>query len=537
MNESQSTPDYSLLNAKSDKFLKKIKLLNYFKLRRRDRQVLDYEREAKKKIKTELGKNENISFEQLYDIDKEILTKNEMLEKVVYKNRESVHKLRERISSEKNELRVYYSSEESSEIYSTFRSVAKWGYIKRRLMKGVEDKSLQELIKSRGQSHKYGKTISRDKEEFTEYLSEFYENLRTSESECCVCFYSDFEDLTPIVFCDSCNVSIHQECYGIKEIPEGDYFCDLCLFNKRVGKGSNQTVSTHYNPQKCVLCGCAKGAMKKLSKNGDYWAHVTCIFLSSSLQFKNYDTMEDVVGFSSKMVREEKYKKCFYCKLSTGDLFSCSYCANGNFFFHFFCAYLNGLKIEIKEEANSLSNHNLPHSKYLRKLTPIIDCGIHFTSSRNISEQKDLRIMTYHKAMAEEEEISSKVQKSSEQLGRDSHNKTCELCREMIEKNTRHNYLKTSVNCCVINCENQFHQTCAEEENLHKEKTQHNVRIYFNPFFRNSSTIANFTLFFIENAKLILKLLLLIYKILFLKIHTRARFQLITKEKNCFLIY
>ena len=38
--------------------------------------------------------------------------------------------------------------------------------------------------------------------------------------------YSEPGDM--LVFCDRCNIAVHQGCYGIKEVPEGDWFCKHC---------------------------------------------------------------------------------------------------------------------------------------------------------------------------------------------------------------------------------------------------------------------------------------------------------------------
>lgn len=48
---------------------------------------------------------------------------------------------------------------------------------------------------------------------------------------CAICFKPDSETGNEIVFCDSCDMAVHQECYGLSEIPEGDWICRSCLQN------------------------------------------------------------------------------------------------------------------------------------------------------------------------------------------------------------------------------------------------------------------------------------------------------------------
>lgn len=40
---------------------------------------------------------------------------------------------------------------------------------------------------------------------------------------CDVCRSPDSEDGNEMVFCDSCNICVHQACYGITVIPDGKY--------------------------------------------------------------------------------------------------------------------------------------------------------------------------------------------------------------------------------------------------------------------------------------------------------------------------
>ncbi|AEO55270.1 hypothetical protein MYCTH_2298927 [Thermothelomyces thermophilus ATCC 42464] len=45
---------------------------------------------------------------------------------------------------------------------------------------------------------------------------------------CAICSKPDSEPPNEIVFCDNCDMPVHQECYGLAEIPEGDWICRNC---------------------------------------------------------------------------------------------------------------------------------------------------------------------------------------------------------------------------------------------------------------------------------------------------------------------
>lgn len=79
---------------------------------------------------------------------------------------------------------------------------------------------------------------------------------------CDVCRSPYSEDGNEMIFCDSCNVCVHQACYDIDEIPAGEWYCQPCRELGRVDKAS------------CILCPNKNGAMKRTPD--DEWAHVSC---------------------------------------------------------------------------------------------------------------------------------------------------------------------------------------------------------------------------------------------------------------------
>lgn len=53
-------------------------------------------------------------------------------------------------------------------------------------------------------------------------------SLKDDDAKCLICNSGDYEEEDQIVFCEFCGISVHQSCYGIDEIPEGDWYCISC---------------------------------------------------------------------------------------------------------------------------------------------------------------------------------------------------------------------------------------------------------------------------------------------------------------------
>lgn len=91
-----------------------------------------------------------------------------------------------------------------------------------------------------------------------------------------------------MVFCDCCNICVHQACYGITSIPDGSWLCRTCSLSQRPD---------------CVLCPNKGGAMK-CTRSGQKWAHVSCALWIPEVSIGCVERMEPITKISSIPVYE-----------------------------------------------------------------------------------------------------------------------------------------------------------------------------------------------------------------------------------------
>lgn len=146
------------------------------------------------------------------------------------------------------------------------------------------------------------------------------------DSNCAICNDSDCENLNAIVFCDGCNLAVHQECYGVPYIPEGQWLCRKC------------TVSPD-RPVSCVLCPHEGGAFKQTTEGA--WAHLLCAMWIPETGVSNPVYMEPIDGVPT--IPKARWRlRCYLCQRRSG---ACIQCEHRSCFtaFHVMCARRAGL--------------------------------------------------------------------------------------------------------------------------------------------------------------------------------------------------
>ncbi|XP_063698837.1 PHD finger protein rhinoceros [Culicoides brevitarsis] len=153
---------------------------------------------------------------------------------------------------------------------------------------------------------------------------------------CDVCRSPDSEEANEMVFCDNCNICVHQACYGITAIPSGQWLCRTC--------------TTGIKPD-CVLCPNKGGAMKS-TKSGTKWAHVSCALWIPEVSIGSVDRMEPITKISN--IPQSRWAlNCILCREKVGACIQCSVktCKTA---YHVTCAFQHGLEMRaiIEDEHN-----------------------------------------------------------------------------------------------------------------------------------------------------------------------------------------
>ncbi|XP_072433053.1 protein Jade-3 isoform X1 [Chiloscyllium punctatum] len=165
---------------------------------------------------------------------------------------------------------------------------------------------------------------------------------------CDVCRSPDSEEGNEMVFCDRCNICVHQACYGILKVPEGSWLCRTCVLG--------------IYPQ-CLLCPKQGGAMKA-TRAGTNWAHVSCALWIPEVSIACPERMEPITKVSH--IPPSRWSLvCSLCKLKTGACIQCSVksCITA---FHVTCAFEHSLEMKtILDDGDEVKfkSYCLKHSK------------------------------------------------------------------------------------------------------------------------------------------------------------------------------
>ena len=204
--------------------------------------------------------------------------------------------------------------------------------------------------------------------------------------KCHVCWDGVSYDDNQILYCEGCDVAVHQECYGVRAVPKGDWFCRVCEGGAKKGKpsskekpsggkkGKNAEKKGKPNAEKaekkktCLVCDAAGGALKPVAGGRDRWCHLFCSNWMPELFIKDLKTMEPVGGVEN-IDADRATLRCEVClkPKGTGSCIQCDF-GNCSAAYHPLCAALSGthcmeIRSDMTKDGCEYKSFCLKHSK------------------------------------------------------------------------------------------------------------------------------------------------------------------------------
>ncbi|KAF9512649.1 hypothetical protein BS47DRAFT_1330128 [Hydnum rufescens UP504] len=166
--------------------------------------------------------------------------------------------------------------------------------------------------------------------------------LPSEDSTCAICDDGEGENSNAIVFCDGCNLAVHQDCYGVPYIPEGQWLCRKC------------TVAPE-TPVSCILCPNEGGAFKQTTEAK--WAHLLCAIWVPEITVGNQVFMEPIDNV--RKIPKNRWKLA--CSLCPNRMGACIQCDNRSCFtaFHVTCARKHNMLMPMKTLPDP-DHHDVP---------------------------------------------------------------------------------------------------------------------------------------------------------------------------------
>lgn len=126
---------------------------------------------------------------------------------------------------------------------------------------------------------------------------------------CGVCFMADSTDGDPIVICEMCNVAVHQTCYRIESLPEGDWLCHPCA---QYLQSQDSVTPTH--ELVCAACDSKQNGALVPTADPATWVHMSCsMYLPELYIQRQHERQRDVIAGLDKL-RPRRKLRCCFCK-------------------------------------------------------------------------------------------------------------------------------------------------------------------------------------------------------------------------------
>ncbi|KAL9061559.1 MAG: hypothetical protein Q9162_000091 [Coniocarpon cinnabarinum] len=222
------------------------------------------------------------------------------------------------------------------------------------------------------------------------------------DSKCAICDDGDCENSNAIVFCDGCDLAVHQECYGVPYIPEGQWLCRKC-----------QMIGVRSKPV-CIFCPNFEGAFKQTTENR--WAHLLCAIWIPEVSIANPTYQEPISDVVSIPRARWETLTCYICLQKMG---ACIQCGSRLCFtaFHVTCA--KRAKLFLRQKAS----HGVGQSMDAKTLKAY--CHRHVSEEWQAEHDTDRAVLKaqayYHKRMKNIQWANSMISATTAVTSQPSH--------------------------------------------------------------------------------------------------------------------
>jgi len=177
------------------------------------------------------------------------------------------------------------------------------------------------------------------------------------EAFCAVCGDGYSHPPNVIIFCDRCDVAVHQMCYDVHEVPETEWLCWPCREyedrQRAAGVPQAEIRNVHALPDertrlpggardvKCALCPIRCGAFRK-TINGEQWVHQTCASWHPEC-YVVASTGPNCIDGLNRIPTKRWTTACDICGKVDGAVINCKHPGTCQYNFHVMCARNCGL--------------------------------------------------------------------------------------------------------------------------------------------------------------------------------------------------